>query len=155
MQQFDHQHIIKLIGICSVARPIWIVMELAKHGELRAYLQANQTRLALSTLVLFAHQLSTALSYLESKKFVHRYCVNSRLLPVLFKTNFTTVVGCFLQGHCCPKCAGVVPGVRQTCRLWTVAVDRGQLLLQGVEREVTHQMDVPREHQFSSVHGRQ
>ena len=37
MQQFDHRHIIKLIGICSNA-PIWIVMELAKHGELRAYL---------------------------------------------------------------------------------------------------------------------
>ena len=34
MQQFDHQHIIKLIGICS-SNPIWIVMELAKHGELR------------------------------------------------------------------------------------------------------------------------
>ena len=75
MQQFDHQHIIKLIGICSVARPIWIVMELAKHGELRAYLQANHNRLALQTLVLFAHQLSTALSYLESKKFVHRYMI--------------------------------------------------------------------------------
>ena len=37
MQQFDHRHIIKLVGICSQA-PIWIVMELARHGELRAYL---------------------------------------------------------------------------------------------------------------------
>jgi focal adhesion kinase 1 len=37
MQQFDHRHIIKLVGICSHA-PIWIVMELARHGELRAYL---------------------------------------------------------------------------------------------------------------------
>ena len=72
MQQFDHQHIIKLVGICSVSRPIWIVMELARHGELRAYLQANKQKLDLHTLVLFAHQLSTALSYLESKKFVHR-----------------------------------------------------------------------------------
>ncbi|GFX63225.1 focal adhesion kinase 1 [Trichonephila clavipes] len=32
MQQFDHRHIIRLIGICSDS-PIWIVMELAKHGE--------------------------------------------------------------------------------------------------------------------------
>lgn len=32
MQQFDHPHIIRLIGICSES-PIWIVMELAKHGE--------------------------------------------------------------------------------------------------------------------------
>ena len=71
MQQFDHQHIIKLIGICS-SSPIWIVMELARHGELRAYLQNNKHRLDLSSLVLFSYQLSTALSYLESKHFVHR-----------------------------------------------------------------------------------
>ncbi|XP_018568546.1 focal adhesion kinase 1 isoform X4 [Anoplophora glabripennis] len=71
MQQFDHQHIIKLIGICSIS-PVWIVMELAKLGELRAYLQNNKSRLDLATLLLYAFQLSTALSYLESKKYVHR-----------------------------------------------------------------------------------
>ncbi|KAK7060078.1 putative serine/threonine protein phosphatase, partial [Halocaridina rubra] len=71
MQQFDHPHIIKLIGICSDS-PIWIVMELAKFGEMRAYLQNNKDKLNLATLVLYAYQLSTALSYLESKKFVHR-----------------------------------------------------------------------------------
>ena len=32
MQQFDHPHIIKLIGICSES-PIRIVMELADIGE--------------------------------------------------------------------------------------------------------------------------
>ncbi|XP_056017629.1 focal adhesion kinase 1-like isoform X6 [Ostrea edulis] len=72
MQQFDHPHIIHLVGICSETLPVWIVMELAKHGEMRAYLQNNRTRLDLCTLMLYCHQLSKALSYLESKKFVHR-----------------------------------------------------------------------------------
>ncbi|GFQ81744.1 hypothetical protein TNCT_18981 [Trichonephila clavata] len=71
MQQFDHPHITRLIGICSES-PIWIVMELAKHGEMRAYLQNNQSKLDLATLILYAYQLSTALSYLECRKFVHR-----------------------------------------------------------------------------------
>ncbi|XP_054154362.1 focal adhesion kinase 1-like isoform X2 [Oppia nitens] len=71
MQQFSHPHIIRLIGVCSDS-PIWIVMELAKHGEMRAFLQNNKHRLNLATLILYAYQLSTALSYLESKKFVHR-----------------------------------------------------------------------------------
>ncbi|KAG8301649.1 putative serine/threonine protein phosphatase [Homalodisca vitripennis] len=71
MQQFEHPHIIKLIGVCSDS-PIWIVMELAKLGELRAYLKSNQPRLDLATLILYTSQLSKALSYLESKKFVHR-----------------------------------------------------------------------------------
>lgn len=71
MQKFDHPHIIKLIGVCSES-PVWIVMELAKLGELRAYLRNNKHRLELSNLLLYAFQLSTALSYLESKKYVHR-----------------------------------------------------------------------------------
>ncbi|XP_038218611.1 focal adhesion kinase 1 [Zerene cesonia] len=71
MQQFSHPHIIGLVGVCS-APPIWIVMELATLGEMRAYLQQNAHRLETCTLVLYIYQLSTALSYLESKKFVHR-----------------------------------------------------------------------------------
>ncbi|KAL9704052.1 hypothetical protein quinque_007570 [Culex quinquefasciatus] len=71
MQKFEHPHIIKLIGICS-GSPIWIVMELARLGELRAYLKKNGPKLKLGTLLLYSYQLSTALSYLESKKFVHR-----------------------------------------------------------------------------------
>ncbi|XP_061380545.1 focal adhesion kinase 1 isoform X2 [Danaus plexippus] len=71
MQQFSHPHIISLVGVCSTP-PIWIVMELATLGEMRAYLQQNAHRLETCTLVLYIYQLSTALSYLESKKFVHR-----------------------------------------------------------------------------------
>ncbi|XP_031627421.1 focal adhesion kinase 1 isoform X2 [Contarinia nasturtii] len=71
MQKFEHPHIIRLIGICSEP-PIWIVMELARFGELRAYLRAHAKKLKLGTLLLYCYQLSTALSYLESKKFVHR-----------------------------------------------------------------------------------
>ncbi|KAI0236774.1 Focal adhesion kinase 1 [Lamellibrachia satsuma] len=71
MQQFEHPHIIKLIAICS-APPIWIVMELAKLGEMRAFLQSNHQLLRLESLIMYCYQLSTALSYLESKKFVHR-----------------------------------------------------------------------------------
>lgn len=71
MQQFDHPHIIKLIGVCSDS-PIWIVMELARYGEMRAFLQSNKHKLDLASLILYSFQLSTALSYLESKGFVHR-----------------------------------------------------------------------------------
>ncbi|KAG4070105.1 hypothetical protein HA402_013348 [Bradysia odoriphaga] len=71
MQKFEHPHIIRLIGICS-SSPIWIVMELARFGELRAYLRTHANKLKLGTLLLYGYQLSTALSYLESKKFVHR-----------------------------------------------------------------------------------
>ena len=40
--------------------------------QMRAYLMTNRTKLRLDVLIMYAYQLSTALSYLESKKFVHR-----------------------------------------------------------------------------------
>ncbi|CAB1320481.1 unnamed protein product, partial [Coregonus sp. 'balchen'] len=71
MRQFDHPHIVKLIGVIT-ENPVWIIMELCTMGELRSFLQVRKYNLDLSTLVLFSHQLSTALAYLESKRFVHR-----------------------------------------------------------------------------------
>lgn len=41
--------------------------------QLRSFLQVRKYSLDLATLILFAYQLSTALAYLESKRFVHRY----------------------------------------------------------------------------------
>lgn len=106
MQQFEHPHIIRLIGVCSDS-PIWIVMELAKLGELRAYLQSNKSRLDLATLILYTFQLSTALSYLESKKYVHRSAIfwyignNPKLMndyliqaPIFIYNNFSIYI-CF------------------------------------------------------------
>lgn len=40
--------------------------------KLRSFLQVRKHSLALASLILYAYQLSTALAYLESKRFVHR-----------------------------------------------------------------------------------
>ncbi|XP_033122911.1 focal adhesion kinase 1-like isoform X5 [Anneissia japonica] len=82
MKQFDHPHIVKLIGICTDFQPNMIVMELAPLGQLRTYLQENKPNLTLRTLILYAYQISTALSYLESKKFVHRDIATRNVLVV-------------------------------------------------------------------------
>ncbi|XP_074468647.1 protein tyrosine kinase 2aa isoform X3 [Sebastes fasciatus] len=71
MRQFDHPNIVKLIGVIT-ENPVWIIMELCTLGELRSFLQVRKYNLDLASLILFAYQLSTALAYLESKRFVHR-----------------------------------------------------------------------------------
>uniref|UniRef100_A0A8B9R8K8 non-specific protein-tyrosine kinase n=1 Tax=Astyanax mexicanus TaxID=7994 RepID=A0A8B9R8K8_ASTMX len=71
MRQFDHPHIVKLIGVIT-ENPVWIIMELCTLGELRSFLQVRKYGLDLASLILFSYQLSTALAYLESKRFVHR-----------------------------------------------------------------------------------
>ncbi|XP_065061772.1 focal adhesion kinase 1-like isoform X1 [Rhopilema esculentum] len=81
MKQFEHPHVVKLIGVVS-SDPVYIIMELAPFGELRSYLQNQQLRIELDTLLLFIFQLSTALSYLESKNFVHRDVAARNVLVV-------------------------------------------------------------------------
>ncbi|XP_043457801.1 focal adhesion kinase 1 isoform X8 [Prionailurus bengalensis] len=71
MRQFDHPHIVKLVGVIT-ENPVWIIMELCTLGELRSFLQVRKYSLDLASLILYAYQLSTALAYLESKRFVHR-----------------------------------------------------------------------------------
>uniref|UniRef100_A0A1A8F225 Focal adhesion kinase 1 n=1 Tax=Nothobranchius korthausae TaxID=1143690 RepID=A0A1A8F225_9TELE len=71
MRQFDHPHIVKLMGVIT-ENPVWIIMELCTLGELRSFLQVRKYSLDLASLILFSYQLSTALAYLESKRFVHR-----------------------------------------------------------------------------------
>ncbi|XP_041962546.1 focal adhesion kinase 1 isoform X21 [Alosa sapidissima] len=71
MRQFDHPHIVKLIGVITET-PVWIIMELCTLGELRSFLQVRKYNLDLASLILFSYQLSAALAYLESKRFVHR-----------------------------------------------------------------------------------
>nr|CAB3265270.1 focal adhesion kinase 1 [Phallusia mammillata] len=71
MRQFNHAHIVKLIGVCT-DHPVWIVMEFCKYGEMRSYLQTNKHSLDMTMLMTYTHQLSQALCYLEERNFVHR-----------------------------------------------------------------------------------
>ena len=41
MEQFDHPHIIRLIGVCSEL-PVWIVMEFAPLGEVIAFVSRKR-----------------------------------------------------------------------------------------------------------------
>ncbi|XP_070786739.1 protein-tyrosine kinase 2-beta-like [Enoplosus armatus] len=71
MKHLDHPHIVRLIGVIEVD-PVWIVMELYKHGELGNYLVEEQYILTTATLILYCLQICKALAYLEGLSMVHR-----------------------------------------------------------------------------------
>lgn len=73
MQQFDHRHIIKLIGICSTT-PVCIVMELARHGELRAYLIDNKHVLKVIINIRLSVRIDKLTIFLCSS-FLPFYCI--------------------------------------------------------------------------------
>eukprot|EP00054_Salpingoeca_dolichothecata_P027949 m.208492 g.208492 ORF g.208492 m.208492 type:complete len:1457 (+) comp26086_c0_seq1:174-4544(+) len=72
MKEFDHPHIIKLLGMCLDDPPL-IVMEYMALGELRSFLLANTEQLKRTSLTLtYCWQLASAMEYLEKKNFIHR-----------------------------------------------------------------------------------
>jgi serine/threonine protein kinase len=77
MSQLHHSHIIELIGVCA-GQPTWLLLEFATLGQLRSYLIT--VRPSADKLFLYAQQLCDALTYLESKRFVHRDIAARNLL---------------------------------------------------------------------------
>ncbi|XP_065843254.1 focal adhesion kinase 1-like isoform X2 [Oscarella lobularis] len=71
MEKFSHPHIIQLVGVVT-EKPVFIIMEFAYLGELRSYLLSEGMKIIQPMLISYCYQISSALSYLESKKFVHR-----------------------------------------------------------------------------------
>ena len=74
MKQIKHPNLVKLIGVCTRERPIFIVTEYMPLGNLLEYLrQADKNDLPATTLLYMASQVASAMAYLESKNFIHRY----------------------------------------------------------------------------------
>ncbi|OWF44840.1 activated CDC42 kinase 1-like isoform X2 [Mizuhopecten yessoensis] len=71
MHTLDHPNLIRLYGIC-LSSPLMMVTELAPGGSLLDKLRKEQEKLLISTLCEYTIQIATGMSYLESKRFIHR-----------------------------------------------------------------------------------
>ena len=79
MMDFDHPNIVRLLGICTRDEPLYLITELMKHGDLKAYIRKarpNETHprpfLSIAQLIDIATQAASGAAYLASRKFVHR-----------------------------------------------------------------------------------
>lgn len=71
MSDLNHPNVIRLYGIV-LATPIMLVLELAPLGSLLYRLKREPKKFLISTLFDFVLQIVSGMSYLESKRFVHR-----------------------------------------------------------------------------------
>lgn len=74
MNNFNHKHILQLIGVCLDNDPNFIIMELMEEGDLLSYLRKNrQTNvLNLSDYGQMCIDVAEGCSYLEQMHFIHR-----------------------------------------------------------------------------------
>ncbi|XP_038067749.1 tyrosine-protein kinase SYK-like isoform X4 [Patiria miniata] len=70
MADLDHQHIVRMIGICE-GFEMMLVLELAELGPLHKYLKRH-TNMSIRNVLELMLQVAKGMQYLESQKFVHR-----------------------------------------------------------------------------------
>jgi serine/threonine protein kinase len=89
MAQFDHDNVLRLVGVVTAGDPILVVMEFMEHGSLQAYLKADGANVSYRMRLEFARGLADGLAYLHARKFIHRdvaarnVLLNSILVPKL------------------------------------------------------------------------
>uniref|UniRef100_A0A914ENQ2 receptor protein-tyrosine kinase n=1 Tax=Acrobeloides nanus TaxID=290746 RepID=A0A914ENQ2_9BILA len=79
MAQLDHPHLTKLFGIC-LAEEIKIVAPLRPLGSLETYLKKNHDSLEPKELLLYCHQIASAMEYLVSRHIIHRDLASRNVL---------------------------------------------------------------------------
>ena len=72
MKELRHPNILQLYAMCTKEQPLYIVMELMKHGCLLDYLRNERGSLKLSQLISMAQQVTEGMSYLEEHQYIHR-----------------------------------------------------------------------------------
>jgi serine/threonine protein kinase len=82
MNQFNHKHIIHLLGVCfhNDFQPQFLVSELMEQGDLQNYLRRSrpnkinqECKLSYNNCLDIARQIADGACYLEQHLYVHRY----------------------------------------------------------------------------------
>ncbi|KFQ02192.1 Proto-oncogene tyrosine-protein kinase ROS, partial [Leptosomus discolor] len=78
MSKFDHPHILKLLGVCLLNEPQYLILELMEGGDLLIYLRGARKQQLQSPLLTVIDLLDICLDickgcvYLEKMHFIHR-----------------------------------------------------------------------------------
>ncbi len=74
MKEMKHPNLVQLLGIVSHEPPYYIITEYMPHGNLLEFLRnRNKIELTHTVLMYFAIQIASAMTYLETKNFIHRF----------------------------------------------------------------------------------
>lgn len=73
MGQFEHENVIRLVGVVTKSEPVMILTEYMLNGSLDKFLRFNDNgSLTVLQLVQMMHGVSCGMKYLTDKGFVHR-----------------------------------------------------------------------------------
>ncbi|KAK3864124.1 hypothetical protein Pcinc_030164 [Petrolisthes cinctipes] len=75
MSHFQHQHILRLLAVCTDHDPFFLILELMEGGDLLSYLRTSRgadSNMTLADLVAMCLDVARGCVYLEEMHYVHR-----------------------------------------------------------------------------------
>ncbi|KAK3094991.1 hypothetical protein FSP39_008824 [Pinctada imbricata] len=72
LKQYDHENIVRFIGIAAQRQPVMIVMEYVAGGALLGFLRKNGKAQTKKQLTKMCEDAGSGMAYLESKNCIHR-----------------------------------------------------------------------------------
>jgi ephrin-B len=98
MGQFNHPHIVKLLGAITAAEPMMLVLELLQEGDLLQWLENHSSKNEVDVadmpkqLLYYSQDIADGMKYLSNKGFIHR---DLAARNILLDKNLRCKVQCF------------------------------------------------------------
>lgn len=140
-RKVSHPKLVKLYGVCTHQKPMYLVFEFLENGCLTEFLRSKKGCVSQETLLSMCIDVSEAMAYLESSNFIHRDLVNICIQQLPFRSHSVIIKSKFVtkRGFTgCKKLSGFRRPCGESLRFWNDQVCKDLLVFLYLNRRYAY-----------------